>query len=79
MCGVGLAGWFALNVPSGLTLYWFTNNVLTTAQQVWLKRPQQPAYSGEVISVPASDAGIDREAEDEVLSRRVTGEALQCP
>ena len=28
-----MIGWFSLNVPSGLTLYWFTNNVLTTAQQ----------------------------------------------
>lgn len=32
-----LIGWFSLNVPSGLTLYWFTNNILTTAQQVYLK------------------------------------------
>ena len=29
-----LAGYFSLNVPSGLTLYWFTNNLLTTGQQV---------------------------------------------
>lgn len=28
------AGWFSLNVPSGLTLYWFTNNLLSTGQQV---------------------------------------------
>ena len=28
------AGYFSLNVPSGLTLYWFTNNILTTGQQV---------------------------------------------
>ena len=33
-----LLGWFSLNVPSGLTLYWITNNVLTTGQQVYLKR-----------------------------------------
>lgn len=30
------AGYFSLNVPSGLTLYWFTNNLLTTGQQVKL-------------------------------------------
>ena len=30
------AGWFSLNVPSGLTIYWFINNVLSTAQQVHL-------------------------------------------
>ena len=28
------AGYFSLNVPSGLTLYWFNNNLLTTGQQV---------------------------------------------
>ena len=27
-------GYFSLNVPSGLTLYWFVNNLLSTAQQV---------------------------------------------
>jgi YidC/Oxa1 family membrane protein insertase len=29
-----MIGWFSLNVPSGLTLYWITNNFLTTAQSV---------------------------------------------
>lgn len=32
-----MIGWFALNVPSGLTLYWFTNNILTTGQTIWLR------------------------------------------
>ena len=32
------AGYFALNVPAGLTIYWLTNNVLTTAQQLYLKK-----------------------------------------
>jgi hypothetical protein len=27
------AGWFSLNVPSGLTLYWFVNNIISTGQQ----------------------------------------------
>jgi len=31
---VAFAGYFSLNVPSGLTLYWFVNNLLSTAQQV---------------------------------------------
>ena len=33
-----MLGYFSLNVPSGLTLYWLTNSVLTTAQQVYLKK-----------------------------------------
>ena len=32
-----MVGWFSLNVPSGLTLYWIVNNVLTTAQTVYLR------------------------------------------
>eukprot|EP01024_Parvocaulis_polyphysoides_P053889 TRINITY_DN539_c1_g3_i1.p1 TRINITY_DN539_c1_g3~~TRINITY_DN539_c1_g3_i1.p1 ORF type:complete len:458 (+),score=66.78 TRINITY_DN539_c1_g3_i1:68-1441(+) len=33
-----MIGWFSLNVPSGLALYWLTNNIISTGQQVWLKR-----------------------------------------
>ncbi|KAM4109648.1 hypothetical protein ACB094_03G135100 [Castanea mollissima] len=33
-----LIGYFSLSVPSGLSLYWFTNNILSTAQQVWLQQ-----------------------------------------
>ncbi|GMH43273.1 hypothetical protein BSKO_11195 [Bryopsis sp. KO-2023] len=32
-----MLGWFSLNVPSGLTLYWITNNILSTGQQAYLK------------------------------------------
>lgn len=27
-------GWFSLNVPSGLSLYYFSNSIFTSAQQV---------------------------------------------
>ncbi|CAM0877977.1 unnamed protein product [Alopecurus aequalis] len=33
-----LIGYFALSVPSGLSLYWLTNNVLSSTQQVWLQK-----------------------------------------
>ncbi|KAJ8758880.1 hypothetical protein K2173_002659 [Erythroxylum novogranatense] len=33
-----LIGYFALSVPSGLSLYWFTNNILSSVQQVWLQK-----------------------------------------
>ncbi|TQE03262.1 hypothetical protein C1H46_011163 [Malus baccata] len=33
-----MIGYFSLSVPSGLSIYWFTNNILSTAQQVWLRR-----------------------------------------
>ncbi|XP_058787036.1 ALBINO3-like protein 1, chloroplastic [Vicia villosa] len=31
-------GYFSLSVPSGLSLYWFTNNILSTLQQIWLQK-----------------------------------------
>jgi len=42
-------GYFSLNVPSGLTLYWFTNNILSTAQSLYLKR------TAPTPSVPSVD------------------------
>ncbi|KAI3467634.1 hypothetical protein Pfo_024297 [Paulownia fortunei] len=33
-----MIGYFSLSVPSGLSLYWFTNNILSTVQQVWLRK-----------------------------------------
>jgi YidC/Oxa1 family membrane protein insertase len=33
-----MVGWFALQVPSGLSLYYFSNTVLTSAQQIWLRK-----------------------------------------
>jgi YidC/Oxa1 family membrane protein insertase len=29
-----------INFPSGLTLYWLVNNILTIAQQYWMTRPE---------------------------------------
>ncbi|KAG0494084.1 hypothetical protein HPP92_005078 [Vanilla planifolia] len=33
-----MIGYFSLSVPSGLSLYWLTNNILSTAQQIWLQK-----------------------------------------
>ncbi|CAA6668234.1 unnamed protein product [Spirodela intermedia] len=33
-----MIGYFALSVPSGLSLYWFTNNILSIGQQIWLQK-----------------------------------------
>ena len=48
-----MIGYFSLSVPSGLTIYWFTNNVLTTAQQVWLRKlgGAKPAVSGDASGI----------------------------
>ena len=42
-----MIGFFSLNVPAGLTLYWFANNIFSTAQTVYLRKttkaPEMPA------------------------------------
>ncbi|KAL4428994.1 hypothetical protein ABPG77_006033 [Micractinium sp. CCAP 211/92] len=56
-----MIGYFSLNVPSGLTLYWFTNNLITTAQQLYLRRKFMPATAGATATGNASTAIIDVE------------------
>lgn len=53
-----MIGYFALNVPSGLALYWFVNNILSTAQQVYLKSSYKPTFSLETVDTQA--AAVDR-------------------
>jgi len=53
-----MVGWFSLNVPSGLTLYWLVNNVLTTAQTVYLRNSVAAAAAlPPPSSSPAGMAG----------------------
>lgn len=52
-------GYFALNVPSGLTLYWFTSNILGVAQHYltktqYDKKPEAAGASVGSAPVPAS-------------------------
>ncbi|XP_078446514.1 63 kDa inner membrane family protein [Wolffia australiana] len=46
-----MIGYFSLSVPSGLSIYWFVNNVLSTGQQVWLRK------MGGATPVVSQDAG----------------------
>lgn len=50
-----MIGYFSLSVPSGLSLYWLTNNILSTGQQVLLRKrglakPPSSVDGGEIIS-----------------------------
>jgi YidC/Oxa1 family membrane protein insertase len=74
-------GYFALIVPSGLTLYWFTSNILGVAQHYFTKsqldRPATKAEETEVSSpisaapttVPATTSGEDKKGKN-VKSKR---------
>jgi len=51
-----MIGWFSLNVPSGLGLYWITNNVVTTLTTVLIRRSVQMPELGMANGVPAAPA-----------------------
>lgn len=51
-----MIGFFSLNVPAGLTLYWFANNILSTAQTVYLRKTTKLPEAPE--SVPAGLGGM---------------------
>lgn len=70
-----LAGYFALNVPSGLALYWFVNNILSTAQQVYLKSTYKPEFAVDVIDVQAEAVNRLSPAKPKKV-KDITGESL---
>ncbi|BBN01603.1 YidC/Oxa1 family membrane protein insertase [Marchantia polymorpha subsp. ruderalis] len=51
-----MIGYFSLSVPSGLSLYWLTNNILSTAQQVWLRKPKTNALDTNATIISAGQA-----------------------
>jgi YidC/Oxa1 family membrane protein insertase len=38
-----MIGWFSLNVPSALCVYWFVNNIVTTATTVFIRNSMEMA------------------------------------
>lgn len=64
-------GYFALVVPSGLTLYWFTSNILAMAQQYFTRTgvaPTPAPASAVVASAPAISTGsnpVPTDSDDE--------------
>ena len=49
-----LSGWFALSVPSGMGLYWLTNNALSAAQQLHFRR----RFEAEAAARASTDTGV---------------------
>lgn len=53
-----MIGWFSLNVPSALCIYWVTNNIVTTATSLVIRNSMkmEPAAVGGATASPASPA-----------------------
>jgi YidC/Oxa1 family membrane protein insertase len=37
-----MIGWFSLSVPAALSVYWVTNNIVTTASTLWIRSTMPP-------------------------------------
>jgi len=75
-------GYFALVVPSGLSLYWFTNNILSLVQQVVLNRQKdkeeaQKAAEAKSRKTKGKDATKDRSAAKALTVDAVGQEELE--
>ncbi|KAG2431819.1 hypothetical protein HXX76_009313 [Chlamydomonas incerta] len=70
-----MIGWFSLNVPSGLTLYWFVNNLLSTGQQLYLKATVKVNIP-EAIKAPAAAGTTTVVKPKEERVKKVTGKEL---
>jgi YidC/Oxa1 family membrane protein insertase len=51
-----MIGWFSLNVPSALCVYWVTNNIITTATSVIIRNnlKMEPVLIGGTTAAPSS-------------------------
>ncbi|CAM9224169.1 unnamed protein product [Ascophyllum nodosum] len=63
-----LIGWFSLNVPSALGIYWLTNNLSTTATSFAIKayfklNPPQLEIPEDILSVPNAEYPLPTIAE----------------
>ena len=48
-----MIGWFSLNVPSGLGLYWLTNNLVTTASTLAIRASVNADMAAATPAAPA--------------------------
>ncbi|KAG8641685.1 hypothetical protein MANES_12G018900v8 [Manihot esculenta] len=75
-----MIGYFSLSVPSGLSLYWFTNNILSTAQQVWLQKlggAKNPVIPEDQLSVQKSVPELDSTKYKAEQVEKLTPEGLR--
>ena len=71
-----MIGWFSLSVPSGLGLYWLTNNVITTASTLIIREMtpkieiEIPGAGSAAAASPANTKGFGGRRFGEVIESR---------
>jgi YidC/Oxa1 family membrane protein insertase len=63
-------GYFALVVPSGLSLYWFTNNLLSLAQQLFLNKQHDKEKAAKALEAKTKK-GKGKDAVETTKSKRL--------
>jgi YidC/Oxa1 family membrane protein insertase len=56
-----MIGWFSLNVPAALCIYWVANNIITTVTTLAIRNSMAPAVAGSVsnaVDVPTSSSSV---------------------
>jgi YidC/Oxa1 family membrane protein insertase len=77
-----MIGWFSLSVPSGLGLYWITNNVVTTATTLLIRNsvptPSVAGMDGGVSSAePVKSQGFGRQYGEVVTKQSEDGTTVK--
>jgi len=62
-----MVGWFSLNVPSGLGLYWVTNNIVSTIQTIGIKRYLASKQPERVGAPRTLDGAVDERLNPEAM------------
>lgn len=68
-----MIGWFSLSVPSGLGLYWLTNNIVTTATTLLIRQQVAPlelaggAAGGAAVAEPPQSKGFGGRRYGEII------------
>lgn len=65
-----MIGFFALQFPAGLSLYWATNNVLTYVQH-WILKQQENSAPSHTMSAVAATNGVVVPSEEEIIDVEV--------
>jgi YidC/Oxa1 family membrane protein insertase len=54
-----MIGWFSLNVPAALCVYWLVNNIVTTASTLWVRSTMKMEPVGTTSGGGASSSKMD--------------------